>query len=343
MQCTGWAATSKRVQGSMDNAAMSFRLLDILRVLVTERHVSRAADRLGVSQPELSRTLAKLRQITGDQLLVRTATGMVPTARANQLASCAGDFLKQWNELTGHESEFKASECNRVFRVQAMDALVPLIVTPAIMLMRAQAPLASVSVSMPSMLTMRSDLDDGEIDLAIGILPQLPQDLFVSRLTDCPWVCVVAANHPRIDSGMSLDAYVSEGHVVPTFGRAQQLSLTERHVQHVLAGHDLVRHVVAYVPSVLTILEMVACTDLVAIVPEPVALAAVRRLPIRIVPLPLETPPHDLVLTWHSRTHNDPAHRWFRQLLRDAPTATATATATATEAVADDATDVDHD
>lgn len=300
----------------MDKGALNFRLLDILRILIAERHVSRAADRLDVSQPEMSRTLAKLRRITGDPLLLRTPHGMEPTDFAVRLAAHVDDFLLGWESLTQVEADFDISTCDQIFRVQAMDALIPLIIRPALHAMRLEAPRASISLSMPSLMTMREKLETGEVDVAIGILPELPQDLYVSKLMDCPWTCIVAADHPRVAGKLDIETFAQESHIVPTFGRASQLSLTERHVRNELAAHRLRRNVGAFVPAMLAIPGLVAESDMIGLVPVPVAEEAAKLLPIQLLAPPFAMPPHDLVLVWHTRTHNDPAHRWFRAILR---------------------------
>ena len=298
-----------------DMSALNFRLLECLRVLVEEKHVSRAADRLGLTQPKLSGTLARLRELTGDPLLVRTSAGMIATDTAIKLARHEETFLGQWNE-TVSGGPFEPGAASFLLRIQVMDALVPLLVAPALARLRREAPGNSVSIVMPSLSTMRESLEHGDVDLAIGIIPELPPDLFVSRLMSCYWRCIVSADHPRIGSELSLEDYAKEAHVISTFGRPTQLSLTERHMEAALDELGVRRRIAAYVPTMLSIPDLVAAGDLVGLVPEPVAERAATRLPLRVLTPPVAMPPHDLVLIWHARTHNDPAQRWFRDRLR---------------------------
>jgi len=296
-------------------SAVNFRLLECLRVLVEEKHVSRAADRLGLTQPKLSGTLARLRQITGDPLLVRTPTGMIATDTAQKLAQHAETFLKHWDEVI-QGGPFDPGAARLIVRVQVMDALVPLLLAPALARTRGEAPGCTVSLVMPSLSTMRESLENGDVDLAIGIIPELPPDLYVSRLMSCYWCCIAAKDHPRIAGGLSLEGYAQEAHVVSTFGRPTQLSLTEKHMEAALDEAGVRRTIGAYVPTMLSIPDLVAAGDLVGLVPQPVAERAATRLPLQILPPPVAMPPHDLVLIWHARTHNDGAQRWFREQLR---------------------------
>jgi DNA-binding transcriptional LysR family regulator len=302
----------------MDRNEVTLNLLECLRVLVEEQHVSRAADRLGISQPKLSSALGRLRRTTGDPLLVRTSKGMVPTAFAVQLAALSNEFLQGWDQLAHPAASFSPLAATDLLRVQAMDALVPSVLASAIQQIRMLAPNTSVSIAMPSLGTMREALETGEVDLAIGILPNLPQGLFVSRLGSCYWSCISAASHPRLGKELTIDDYVREHHVVSTFGRPTQLSLTECDVERSLEAMGQRRKAACYASTMLTIPEIVATSDLIGLVPHMIAEQAQRHLPISIWVPPVPMPPHELMLVWHARTQNDRAQQWFRSVLRKA-------------------------
>ncbi|HWE99878.1 MAG TPA: LysR family transcriptional regulator, partial [Caulobacteraceae bacterium] len=154
----------------MDAGSINFRLLECLQMLVRERHVTRAAEALGISQPKLSGALARLRKITGNPILVRTSTGMEPTRLALELASQAGEFITNWNRMICSDETFVPEETERTFCIQTTDFLVHEVLADAFREIQSLAPHASLSISTLSLDNMREALNTGEVDLAMGWL-----------------------------------------------------------------------------------------------------------------------------------------------------------------------------
>lgn len=300
----------------MADNRIDLRLLECLEVLVAERHVTKAADRLGTSQPKLSGALARLRKITGDPLLVRTPQGMVPTELARQLADESGNFRRRWDELVDREASFVPETDTRIFRIHTGDFMVRQLLVRVMAEMRKIAPRMGLSIMPPHMRAGLEILETGDVDVAIGATPSTPKDLFVSQLASYKWACVVAANHPRIRSAPTLEQYVSERHATLTFGRAHEPWLIERQFDSALSNLGVQRQVGIYVPNILVMPDLVAATDLVAMMPVPLANDLVGRGDLRMFEAPYPTPTSNLSMSWHARTKNDPANRWFRDLLR---------------------------
>lgn len=302
----------------MDARSINFRLLECLQVLVRERHVTRAAEELGISQPKLSSALARLRKITGNPLLVRTSTGMEPTRLALDLASQAGEFITNWNMILCSEETFVPETTERIFCIQTTDFLMHEVLADAFQEIQSLAPHASLSISTLSLSNMREALDTGEVDLAMGWLPNLPPDLIVSHLMSYPLCCVVRADHPRIRAELTYEGYLNERHVVLTFGSSTQPLLTERMIDSVLAQNEAKRKVAFYVPSFLALVDIVSKSDLLGIIPLPLAQEAANQGRLRYFEPPIELPHQNSTMVWHARTKNDPGHKWLRGMLRRA-------------------------
>jgi DNA-binding transcriptional LysR family regulator len=122
-------------------------------------------------------------------------------------------------------------------------------------------------------------------------------------------VCIVAADHPRIQATLDFDTFVNESHVLLSFGRSYEPSLAERYVEGLVAERNARRKVVVYAPSSTVVPTLVTSRDLLALVPKPLAEREAARLPLRIFAPPFALPPQHISMVWHARTQNDPAHR----------------------------------
>jgi len=178
----------------MDNRTVDIRQLECLQMLAAEKHVTKAADRLGLSQPKLSSILARLRVATGDPLLVRTPTGMNTTPMAEELAQAAFVFLQEWDRLLQSRSDFSSATSQKLFRLQIPDIYMHNVGAELTRLIALEAPGVRVAQSWQSYTRMRELLETGEIDLAIGWYPHASQDLFVSQLATIE-VCCVPRQH----------------------------------------------------------------------------------------------------------------------------------------------------
>lgn len=296
--------------------SMDFRLLQALQVLVAESHVTRAADRLGMSQPKLSHILRRLRKTTNDPLLVRTANGMEPTDLARDLASASSEFLARWDSMIARGADFEVGTASVLVKMLAADFWIHHVLVPVTRELRLTAPNVALSIGTPSRLGMHEGLVSGELDLVIGYATQSTQDLFISQLLSYEMVCIMAADHPRIGDMLDFDQYIREDHVVLTFGSRREPSLMERFVDGLMEERGLTRSVKVHIPTVLTAPELVAATDLLALVPKQLAEENAARLGLKYFPVPFELPLQNISLIWHERTHRNPAHQWIRSLIR---------------------------
>jgi DNA-binding transcriptional LysR family regulator len=286
--------------------------LECFDVLMRERNVSRAAERLGLSQSSMSEALARLRERFGDPLLVRGREGMVATPRAQALLPDVRAAIDRLQSLLANEA-FNPGEAALRFRLTASD-YTQLLLMPALhRLMREQAPLCNVDVLPVHLLRIEEHLDRGDIDLAIAYHPEPPPGLRRSPLFDDTYVCVARPGHAAIDADMDAHAYAALSHIsVAPSG----ITVISSVVDSALETRGLTRRVAVSSPHFLLAAYMVSQSDLVLSLPRRAAVALTAFLPLQMVEIPLAMRSIDLAMYWHERTHASPSHRWLREQVK---------------------------
>jgi DNA-binding transcriptional LysR family regulator len=302
---------SKRLLEGID-----LNLLVALHALLEERHVTHAAARLGITQSAMSRALSRLRDLLDDPLFVRTAQGMVPTARAQELAEPLALGLGQVEAAIARRPPFDPATAKRTFRIGVFDygemALMPALVT-RIMQIAPHVELASVALSREPF----RDLEGGKLDIALGLPSHAARNLgigmtewpgvYAQHLFDDRFVCLVRDGHPSIKRTLSLEAFAAATHaVISPFGRPGSF------VDRLLAEQGFERRVVVNVSNFVTGPLLAASTDLLVTIPERVAKTFAPALALRVLPCPLELAALRMHQMWHERHQHDPGHAWFR-------------------------------
>ena len=287
-----------------------FNQLAVLAALLESGSASEAAKRLGVSQPTVSGTLAKLRGHFDDALFVRTATGMAPTPRGAELASAARDILRQVDERLRPEIGFDPALSQRDY-VFALSDVGEIVFLPRLLRALAKAsPGTTVrSVSLRP-AALQEALANGTVDLAVGYFPDLQAaDFFQQRLFVHHFVCLLRADHPIRGSRLTMTEYLSLEHaVVHSEGRSQEI------LESYLATHGLTRRIAVVTPHFLGIPKLVAHSDLVAAVPHAMGISYGNPLHrLKVIDLPFESPRIDLRQHWHRRVHKDARNVWLRK------------------------------
>jgi DNA-binding transcriptional LysR family regulator len=284
--------------------------LNLLRVFAAvdvERNVSKAAARIGLSQPAMSNALARLRTAFDDPLFVRTTTGMEPTALAVQMATGVHDTLSRFERVIGGPSDFDPQRVNRRFRLLMTDA-GQLVVLPALMkaLSNTARGIAIEVVEIPRERFIES-LQSGFADLAISHLTSSRAGIHEEALFDDTYCCVAATRHPSLCGKISLQQFVKAKHVTITSGNA------ETHVDRVLSKKRLGREVALTVTQYHIAIEAVRATSLIATVP----LRSVQPThDVQVLELPFEVPVAQIRQFWDRRVHTDPANQWLRNFLK---------------------------
>lgn len=290
---------------------LDLNLLRVLDAILVERHLTRAARRIGLSQSATSHSLARLRERLGDPLVVRTPGGLVPTARGAQLAEPLRHALATLERAWAGEPRFDPATAQRSFSIATADygsfVLIPRL-------------LERVAVEAPGVnLWVRTVAEDpwsqlatGQADLLCGPLPDgpVPEAVHARLLYEERFVVVLRKGHPRVRKRLDLDTWASLTHVfVAPRGTPGGV------VDTVLASHHRARRVGLAVPHFLVAPHVVAGSDMVATLGARVAAAFTKLLPLKVFEPPVPVPGFKVYLAWHARTHDDPAMKWLRALL----------------------------
>ena len=295
------------------------QLVRALHTLITERSVSRAALRLQTTQPALSAKLRRLRQLTGDPLLVRSGAGMVPTAAALALMPAATEVLQGLHRLFGSPTparRFNPSTANLRLRLAASDFMDPLFLPELLARVRREAPGLELEVApLSAELDYRRALAHGELDLVVGNWTQPPQELHLSRLLSDELVCLVAADHPatRLGRAWNAERYLRCEHLAPMPFHAGGRGAVDEH----LATLGMERRIVMRVPHFALAPALVARSNLVLTTGRLFCERYLGREEVRILRCPVPLPMLTYYQLWHDLAHQHPGVRWLRETARD--------------------------
>ena len=296
----------------MNITSVNLNLLVVLEALIEERSVSRAATRVGLSQPALSNALGRLRVTFSDPLFTRTSRGMTPTPRALELAGPVRSGLTQLRNALAERPRFDPAISTRSFHLAMTDYAELLLLGPLLRRIQRTAPEVQILVRRLERIFLppEAQLRSGAFDAAIGFFPEAnaldpgtySRDLFVEEN-----VCMARKGHPLLRKRFTLRQFAAASHVA-VFYRADSRGL----IDNILAGHGLRRRLQAATPHFLTVPHIVAESDLIAVVPAGLAARFRKKLPLDVRKSPLRLPPFHMRLLWHEHAANDPAHAWLR-------------------------------
>ncbi len=303
---------------------MSFLTLDLnlLRVfdaVMTEQNLTRAASRLAMTQPAVSNAVKRLRDALGDELLIRTAHGVKPTARAESLWPAVRRALADLEEAVAPRS-FELAKAHVTFRMAMADATAGLLLPPLVRVIEKDAP--GIDIRMVPLTTRepRPLLLRGDIDLAIGFFPGVVAQLQGAtetpirheRLYAGQYVCVMRKEHPLADKELSLDAYCQANHLLVSFsGRARGL------VDDALLSLNKERRILLTVNQFFTAGKVVANSDLIMVLPRHLIEATGMTNALVAKELPFAMPEVHIDMLWHERDARSPGHQWLREQLRN--------------------------
>lgn len=262
---------------------LDLHLLSAFRALADERHVSRAAQRLNLSQPAMSRILAKLRELFSDPLFIRTGNQLIMTPRAQALLPEVDACLVQLDRLL-KQTEFIPQNATGKLVIATNDygssALIPSLHTR----LRHVAPRLDLEVVswQPGMLTQLAQLP---VDLALCALEDTGADVHVKTLCEDYWVVIMASAHPLASQTLSQQAYLDCEHVVIPTGSAKKGAL-----ENFLSHQGMDRRIAIRVPHIITALQLVAQSELILTIPSMVAKAFQKQFALHIQPVPLQVP-----------------------------------------------------
>jgi DNA-binding transcriptional LysR family regulator len=308
----------------MGNAAsfdkIELHLVRVLHVLITERSVSRAALKLNTTQPVVSAQLKRLRELTGDALLVRAGNAMTPTDAALTLVGPAANLLREAEALFSARSRthaFEPSRCTATFRIAASDYLDPLFLPELVARLKSLAPGARLELhSLSEEFDYRRSLARGEVDLVVGNWLEPPGELHLAKLISDEVVCLVAENHPvrRHPKGFTVERYLQSEHIAPMPMHPGAKGVIDEH----LAQQGLQRNVAARSAHFSLIPLMVANSLLVLTTGRLFCSRYTETLPLAVMKCPVTFPPLTYYQLWHDLAHASTAQRWLREQVKEA-------------------------
>ncbi len=294
-----------------DMKQLDLNLLKALDALLTERHVTRAAARLGLTQPAVSGMLARLRDAFDDPLFVQTQRGIAPTPRALHMADPLRRMLEEIDALLTPPA-FDPASARLTLSLAATDYAMQVVVVPFLERLRQLAPGIRVAVYPESHVAMHR-FEQGDLDLALVATQSAPSGLHTRALFDETYVVAMREGHADAGShdetALSLDRFCALDHALVSLAGGSFQGVTDQ----ALAAIGRERHVALSVTSFLVLAQVLRGSDLIAVVPA----RLVRSVPgLAVRTPPLAIPGFSKAMVWHERTHRDPAHRWLRELLR---------------------------
>jgi DNA-binding transcriptional LysR family regulator len=285
-------------------------LLPIFVALMEERSVTRAAERVGMTQPALSNALARLRVMLQDQLFVRERYGIQPTPIALELAPAIAEALARLDDAVLGQQDFDPASAERLLTI-APNGYVEFVLVPAIVArLEAVAPGIKLRLTPYGNDLVETGVVSGTTALVLGRIVAPPDNLVVQHLMDEGLACVVRADHPEVGDILTREQFEAMKHVNIVPPGRMRAGLFQA-----LAQQQLKRDVAISVTNFFAVAEMVAVTDYCATLPSLICqrLAHDQRLKVLAAPTDLGTFPVEMA--WHVRYRHDPAHRWLRGLI----------------------------
>lgn len=283
---------------------VDLNLLVVLDALLDERSVSRAAQRLNLSQPAVSGALKRLRATFHDPLFVRSQQGIRPTSRAIELIGPVKAVLQDIDKMLS-TAEFAPETAEAVFTIAATDYAQMTFLAPLIRELHQSAPNIRFAIVPTDAHTMPEQFERQEIDFAITVPEMAPEKTSAWELFQDRYVCAVRRDHPSVDDRLTLDGFCALDHILVTpssdgfHGPADDaLGLLGR-----------ARRVVVSVPTFLSLPSILQASDFIAVAPERVLVPF--RHALRIFPAPFDIPDFVMIALWNEHATRSPAHQWI--------------------------------
>lgn len=299
---------------------IDLNLLVYLDVLLREKNVTRAASHLGITQPAMSNSLKRLRELFGDPLLVRTSEGMTATTRALEIQPLIRKVLAEIDQVVQPTEVFHPTRSNRVFRIMASDYAEATLIPSVLGVLRREAPDVILDVLTPSDVTFL-DVEQGRVDMAINRFDTIPQSFHQRTLWTDTFSCLLSVHNPLVFD-FSLENYLGSKHVwVSKTGFGVGVGVNPKDVQRLgwvdeaLSRMGKKRDISVFTRHYQVATLLASQHDLIATLPSKAARLAgsLGNVVMREPPFPI--PPIELKMAWSPLLHNNADHRWLRQLI----------------------------
>jgi DNA-binding transcriptional LysR family regulator len=291
---------------------VDLNLLKIFDAVLSEKSISQAAQMLCVSQPAVSNALRRLRELYDDPLFFRTADGMMPTPKAQELSGPIQNALHEVDRTLLAEENFRPETSHRSFTVALTDYGEIFFLPKIVRRLAVEAPGVDIVCLPDSGATLTLQMKSGAVDLVWDWVRINDPEYHVEAIFDDPGYCLARRDHPQIDGQLSLELFLEVEHVA--------LRPTRRHIPRIeraLENQGLQRKVVAEVSHLVVMPRIVQRTNLIATMPERLARFYGQVMDLQVLPNPVYEDAVTVYQMWHSHCEDDEGHRWFRSLAKD--------------------------
>lgn len=287
-------------------------LLPVFLAVMEERSVTRAAKKLGMTQPALSNALTRLRAMLNDPLFIRERYGMRPTARAEALLPAVAAAVADLDAVVLAQQRFDPQTAEQLITIAPNSYVECVIVPPLVARLRERAPGLRLRLTPYGSDLVDTGVVSGSTALALGRFVDPPDNLVVQHLFDEGLACVVRKGHPLVDKKLPKKLYEQLRHVnVLPPGRLRA------GLFQALEHEGLQRDVAVSVTHFLAVAEVVAVTDDIATLPRQICRRFAHDPRLKVVPAPVDLGTFPVEMAWHVRHRHDPAHRWLRALVAE--------------------------
>ncbi len=292
---------------------INLNLLIAFDVLMTERHVSRASEKLHISQSAMSNALKRLRELFKDELLIKTPAGMEPTTRALELIDSIHEVIDKAQAVFAESEKFDPSKTDRTFRIGMTD-YAALVVLPFLQkYLEENAPGIKLQIKSLNSLSNSARLDSDELELAIGFFEKMPEKLYQQIIFKEKGVCAGWKDNPLMKTKLTLEKFLEAKHIGVQHNETVSTLLVDQYL--ISRGHKP-RNVVMTVPLVILGLLLLPNTNYLTIAGERFVEIYQKILPIKYQEAPIESPKLEFSQVWHARHHNDQGLRWLRSMIK---------------------------
>ncbi|MFE4108007.1 LysR family transcriptional regulator [Almyronema epifaneia] len=291
----------------MNIASWDLNLLVVFDALMAEQHLTRASERVGLSQPATSNALARLRKLTQDDLFIRAGGTFRPTPVAIALAKQIQPALQQIETALAQTTSFDPATSDRVFSLGLSDYTAFLLLPDLLKAIKSEAAKIAIQVRTGERSWLLKLLDDGKVDLVCGVFPEKVAWHNSQKLFEETFACVCRQGHPHIDSEISIQQYIEADHLLVSIAGDRS-----GRIDHILSQQGLTRHIAVSVPHFLVAPFILAQTDLIATLAKRVAESFAPMQALKLLPPPVNLTGFSVSMRWHQSSQNHPDQAWLR-------------------------------
>ena len=294
----------------MHISRVDLNLLVVLDTIYTEGGITKAAEKLHLTQPAISHALARLRDLFNDPLFERQGHRMVPTALTKRLIDPLRGSLQSIGSLLNDTQSFEPASASKRFVIGLRDFMESTVMPPLMRALAAEAPGIEVSSVRANRRSLESELAAGTLDMAIDVLLPLSDAVKVKRISVDGMAVVARKGHPAIDGAIDLDTYLAQRHILVT-SRRQGPGFEDIELRRMGVQRQVALRCQFYFAACRTVSQ----TDLVLTMPESYAHMANRQFGNQVMAFPAPLSSMDAYMYWHASAENDAANRWLRCVL----------------------------